>query len=137
MVKPPKILLDTNVIISALVFGGKPREILNRVQRLEIQAITSPQLLSELSEVLTKKFGFSKEKIQLAEGLIKKYFKQIYPSQEFDIVKDKDDNRVLEAAVEGECKVIITGDKDLLKLKSFQDIEIVTPEEFLQILGAN
>jgi len=132
MANPHKILLDTNVIISALVFGGKPREILNRVQKFEIQAIISPQLLSELSEVLTKKFGFSKEKMELAEGLIKKCFKQVYPSQEFDVARDKDDNRVLEAAVEGKCSVIITGDLDLLELTHFQEIEIVTPEEFLQ-----
>ena len=127
MAKPPKILLDTNIIISALVFGGKPREVLNRVKRFEIEAIISPQLLSELSEVLVKKFGFSKEKIQLTESLIKKCFRQVYPSQEFNVVKDKDDNRVLEAACEGKCNVIITGDKELLELAHFQDIEIITP----------
>ncbi len=132
MAKPPKILLDTNVIISALVFGGKPRKILESVQRFKIEAVISPQLLSELSEVLTKKFGFNKEKIQLTEGLIKRCFKQIYPSQQFDVFKDKDDNRVLEAAVEGKCNIIITGDKELLELAHFKDIEIMTPEEFLQ-----
>lgn len=133
MVKSPKVLLDTNVIISALVFGGKPREILMRVQRFEMDAIISPQLLSELSEILVKKFGFSKEKVQLTEDLIKKCFKQVYPSLEFDVVKDKDDNRVLEAAVEGNCNIIITGDKELLELEQFRDIKIMTPEEFLQI----
>lgn len=132
MAKPPRILLDTNIIISALVFGGKPREILNRVQRFELEAIISPQLLSELSEVLVKKFRFSKEKTQLTENLVKKCFKQVYPSQQFNILKDKDDNRVLEAAYEGSCNIIITGDKELLELAYFQDIIITTPEKFLQ-----
>ncbi len=132
MAKPPKILLDTNVVISALVFGGKPKEILNHVIRFEIEAVTSPQLLSELSEVLGKKFEFSRERVQLTESLIKKCFKIVYPSRQFDVVKDKDDNRVLEAAYEGNCNIIITGDKELLELAHFQGIEIVTPEEFLQ-----
>lgn len=132
MARPPKILLDTNITVSALLFGGKPKEILNRVLKFEIEAITSSQLLSELIEVLIKKFNFSKEKVQLIEELIKKSFIMVYPSKELNIVQDKDDNHVLEAALEGNCKLIITGDKELLELGYFQGIEIITPEQFIR-----
>ncbi len=132
MASHPRVLLDTNVIISALLFGGKPRQLLKQVQRFEIEAVISPQLLSELFEVLIKKFGFSKDKIQLTEYLIENSFNQVYPSCELDILKDKDDNRVLEAAVEGKCNVIITGDKELLELAQYRNIKIITAEQFLK-----
>ena len=56
--KPPKVVLDTNLLISALVFGGKPKQVYNLVLEKQIIGITSPILLAELTEVLTKKFNF-------------------------------------------------------------------------------
>src|SRR3989344_1293202 len=118
--KPPKVVLDTNLLISALVFGGKPQQVYNLVLEKQIIGITSPILLAELTEVLTKKFNFELIRIEQLEKIIKKHFKMVNPKQTIKILQDIDDNRVLEAAIEGKCSYIVTGDSDLLTLKTFQ-----------------
>lgn len=128
---PLKVILDTNVLISSILFGGKPRKIIKLVQEGRITPIISPVLLAELTEVLVKKFQFAPGKLLLVDDLIKENFASVNPSITISIISDKDDNRVLEAAVEGGCNYIISGDRDLLKLKTFQNVKIVTPDTFL------
>ena len=127
-----RILLDTNVIISALLFGGKPRTMLQSVIKKQHVAVTSPVLLSELSDVLRKKFGFTKEKIAAVDQQLRKQCQVVFPTETIDVLSDMPDNRVLEAAVEGECEMIVTGDTDLLVLKKYRAIRILTPDEFLK-----
>lgn len=127
-----RILLDTNVIISALLFGGKPRIILLSVIRKQHVAITSTILLSELADVLRKKFGYSKPAVTAVDTQVRKQCTIVSPNESIDVVADMTDNRVLEAAVEGNCDVLITGDADLLMLGHYREIRIVTPDEFLQ-----
>ena len=126
-----KVVLDTNVIISSILFGGKPKKIIRLIIEGKIVPITSTSLQSELTEVLVKKFAFNSQKLKLQERLIKENFKVINPSITLDVVSDKDDNRVLEAALEGKCDFIITGDQDLLQLKNYKGIQIITPDKFL------
>lgn len=128
-----RILLDTNVIISALLFGGKPRMILLSVIRKQHIAITSTILLSELSDVLRKKFEYSKSAAIAVNTQMKKQCVIVSPAETIDVVADMPDNRVLEAATEGKCEYIITGDMDLLSLNSYRNIRIVTPDEFLRV----
>ncbi len=130
-----KVLIDTNVIISALLFGGKPREILKLAITKHIEAVTSPPLLAELLDVLSKKFSFPKETLKLTEHKIKQSFRMVHPIKQVDILNDNNpDNRVLEAALEGNCRYIITGDKELLALGSFEDVTILTANKFLNLL---
>lgn len=129
-----KVVVDTNIIISAILYLGRPAEILELILSQQVIAVISPVLLSELQEVLTKKFGFSTEKFQQIEQKIFNNFSLEYPKQSLSIVRDNDDNRVLEAAIEGRCNYIVTGDKDLLDLGSFKDIKIVTAAEFLTLI---
>ena len=135
MVKTPvRAVLDSNILISAIVFGGNPKRIIELIQENDVIAITSRILISELFDVLVKKFHFTSEKLYLAEELIRENFLIVSPSETLNIVRDKDDNRVLEAAVEGKCQYIITGDKDLLDLKSYHQITILTPGDFVKSL---
>jgi putative PIN family toxin of toxin-antitoxin system len=127
-----RILLDTNVIISALLFGGKPRTILLSVIRRRHTAITSAILLSELADVLRKKFGYSQNAVTAVDSQIRKQCMVVSPSETIDVVSDMPDNRVLEAATEGKCDYLITGDTDLLTLWKYRYIKIVTPDEFLR-----
>lgn len=88
-------------------------------------------MLSELSDVLRKKFGYS---VRMANAVIKqvrKNFQTVSPEESINILKDTPDNRVLETAIEGNCEVIITGDKDMLKLGTYKRIRIITAEEFI------
>lgn len=129
---PLKVVLDTNVLISAILFGRKPKEIIKLVLEGKIIPITSQILFAELLEVLVKKFHFTTDKLVLAEELIKENFIFVNPSNSINVISDQDDNRVLEAAVEAKCKYIITGDQDLLRMGSFKNIKIVTPDTFLK-----
>lgn len=131
---PVKVVLDTNILISAISFGGKPKEVLDLVLEEKITASTSPILMAEFREVYRKKFPLLEEDFELTIKNIEDIFETTQPKETLDILKDEDDNRVLEAAVEGQCQYIITGDKDLLDLKSFQGIKILTPDQFLKIL---
>ena len=132
---PAKVTLDTNIIISGLGFGGKPREILDLILDDKIKAVTSPILLAELEDVITKKFQKLTYSIEPISKQIKKKFKIVKPKTTLRVVKDEPDNRVLEAAIEGDCKYIVTGDKELLRLKSYRGVKIVTSDQFLKYLN--
>lgn len=132
-VNPVKVVLDTNIIISGIGFGGKPRKILHLALENKIKSVTSAVLLAELEDVITKKFPKLASYLELIHRKIKKKFLIVKPKKSLFVVGDEDDNRVLEAAVEGDCEYIITGDQDLLRLNSFRKIEIVNSERFLEI----
>lgn len=132
-----KVILDTNIIVSAIGYGGKPSNILLLAFEGKIQAITSSVLLVELQGVLIKKLLLPLEDLELTIEEIKDKFKLVRPRKILHVVKDEDDNRVLEAAVEGGCNFIITGDKELLKLGKFKNIQILTADAFLGKLSAS
>lgn len=129
---PVKIVLDTNILISAFGFGGKPREIFLLTLKKKIQGVISLVLLAELNEVILKKFPKLEPQLSLIEKQIKDKFLVVKPGKILNIVKDEDDNRVLEAAMEGNCNYIVTGDKELLELQSFRGIKIITADQFLK-----
>ena len=134
--KPLKTVLDTNIIVSALIYGGKPEQTYNLVLEKQIIAVTSTVLLAELTETLIKKFNFDSIRIEQLERIIKKHFKIVHPEETISIVKDEDDNRVIEAAVEGKCNYIITGDRELLDIGLFNNIKIITADQFLNNEGS-
>lgn len=127
---PIPVVLDTNVIISALLFGGKPRDILRMVIGKNVLAVTSPVLISELLDVLSKKFSYPEAKLRLIERRVTKTFVIVYPTKHIDILTDQADNRVLEAAAAGKCVSIITGDRALLNLGIYEGIQIMTSAAF-------
>lgn len=132
--KPAKVTLDTNILISAIGFGGKPREILRLVLDKQIKAVTSPILLAELEDVIGKKFPNLAHSFERTNRRIKKNFNIVKPKITLHILKDEPDNRVLEAAVEGKCDYIVTGDIELLKLKKFNNMKILSANVFLNLL---
>ena len=131
--RPPRAVLDTNVLISAYVFGGKPEKVLKRVVGEEVQGIISQVLVSELLDVLRKKFRVPKSKILEMREEIEDAFEMVFPIETLKITEDDDDNRVLEAAADGKCNYIVTGDRDLLDLGKYKRIKIITPADFLKI----
>jgi len=129
-----RVLLDTNILISAVVFGGKPDEVLSLALEGKFGVVISPILSVELLDVVNKKFPLSKNDFRLLERQLKSTFEIVNPTESIDILKDTADNRVLEAAIEGKCDYIVTGDKELLRLKVFEGVKIVTAERFLDEL---
>ena len=127
-----KVVLDTNVLVSAIVFGGIPKKVLNLILKEKLIGVTSVSLMAELSEVVHKKFPFRKSDLEYLEEQIITDFEIIKPRKVLRVARDDDDNRVLEAAVEGNCGYIVTGDEDLLVLKKYKTIKILTPTKFLE-----
>jgi putative PIN family toxin of toxin-antitoxin system len=129
-----KVVLDTNVLISAILFGGKPRKILEKAIHGEIRLCLSEPILEELSGVLRRsKFDYSLEKVQTLLTELTSIADFVNPSQIIRLVlEDPDDNRILECAVEAKASYIITGDFHLLKLSRYRDIEIVNAFTFLE-----
>lgn len=91
----------------------------------------SPVLVAELEEILSKKIKYPKERVLQVEKKMKKILRVVRPVKPIKVARDDDDNRVLEAAIEGNCEYVVTGDKDLLDLKRYQGVRILTPTEFL------
>lgn len=127
-----KVVVDTNVLVSAAIVQGRQFEILKLVKLGKIKLIISPNILKEFEEVISrKKFGFSKEQVSLAINQILEIAEIVIPLQKISIVKDDpDDNIILECALESNANIIISGDTHLLDLKEYKDIQIVNAAEF-------
>lgn len=129
-----KVVLDTNILISALFFGGKPRKIFNLVLEKEIIAITSSYIIFELKDVLRrKKFDIDEEKIEEAVDLIKESFEKINSQTKLSLIQhNHPDNKILALALDAKADYLITGDKQhLLPLKKIKKTKIISAEEFL------
>ena len=130
----PKVVLDTNVIISGLNFRGNPREILDLIREEQIELYLSPFILEEVRGVLKEKFSWDEERIQTAIEKLKAAL--VEPEENISAIKkDEDDNRILECGVEGKAQYIVSGDKrHLLPLGEYQGIKILSPAEFLKLI---
>lgn len=130
-----RVVIDTNVIISGLNFGGKPREILDLFRGGILEVCLSPFILQEVSGVLRTHFEWDEDMIKEVVDAIEEKSLLIKPKIKLTVIKEKeDDNRILECAVEGKAQFIISGDKrHILPLKNFRGIRIVNPDEFLKL----
>src|SRR3989338_5876368 len=130
-----KVVLDSNIIISALLFGGKPRKILDLILEKRIIGITSPYIIFELKDVLSRRqFDIVEEKREEVEKLLRKYFQIISPMVQVNLIKNHHpDNKILALAIDSKADYLITGDKKhILPLKQIQKTHIVSVEEFLK-----
>jgi len=130
------VVFDTNILFSATGWRGKPFECLELARTGKVQAVTCAELMDELGEKLELKFGFSAEQ---SADTIARYlsFARLVkiPGTLKAVARDPDDNPVIECALEGQATYVISGDKDLLDLKTYQNIEIVRASKFLNILA--
>lgn len=127
-----RVTVDTNVLISALVFQGLPGEFLALALAGSFQLITSPVLLDELNERLRFKFLWSPAKASQARSELEILCEVVSTVNHLAIiVDDPDDDRVLECAAAGRAEIIVSGDRHLLKLGSFDGITILTVRQFM------
>jgi len=131
------VVLDTNVLISALIFGENPREILEKAIRGELSICLSEEILSELCGVLQRpKFGFPTTMVNQILSELAAIAELIVPSNEISEIKvDPTDNRVLECAMEAQAEYIGSGDDHLLDLREYSSIKIISPQQFLALPG--
>lgn len=129
-----RVICDTNVLISGILFGGKPRELLQLCSSGKITNFTSPELLKEVEEVLLRvKFGLDQEQVYGIIRLFRNTFSIVRPESRISVIAaDPDDNRILEAASAANADAIISGDAHLLDLAVWNGIPIVNPDSFLK-----
>lgn len=125
-----KIVLDTNVLVAAFIARGKCHSLVERCLQVH-SVITSDFILQEFQEKLTQKFKLSSEDARIAVELLKSRMQIVKPKAlNKTVCRDPDDDMVLATALSGGAVCILTGDKDLLALKSFDGIDIISPSEF-------
>ncbi len=133
-----KVAADTNVYISAILFGGKPEEIRESAREGEVELLISETILAEIAGVLKKKFDWSDWQISEVIKDIRAITTLITPTSTLSVIKeDEPDNRVLECATEGKAQYIISGDEHHLQpLKEYQGIKILSPAQFIELVSA-
>lgn len=127
-----RAFFDTNVLLAAFLTEGVCEKLLSRARKRHFDLITCPFVLREFERILAKKFGATKQERDAALALIAEAaVESVQPSEiPTGACRDKDDDHVLACAAEGAADRLVTGDKDLLHLKTFRGIGIITPREF-------
>lgn len=135
-----RAVIDTNVLISGLLWHGAPHRLLERVRGGELVLITSPALLAELAEVIGRaKFGVIFERSNTSQERILDELQRMMevikpPSLQKPVCRDPDDDEVLALGIAAQADLIVSGDEDLLALKEYQGIRIVNPAEALSLI---
>jgi uncharacterized protein len=129
-----KIVIDTNVLVSALGWNGPERKLLKRCGEGFFELIISVQIVEELRRVLTyEKLGFSQEEQEEFLALISEIAALVETKEQVEEIREKaSDNRVLECAIGGNVEAIVSGDRHLLHLKEFRGIKILRAPELLR-----
>ena len=133
-----RIVLDTNVVLSTLLFGGRLEFIRKAWKEGKFKLLFSEDTLEELIKVLHyPKFGLGDEEIdfiiyvevlpyvEVVKGVVK---------MDKEICRDRNDIKFLECAVSGKADYIVSGDEDLISIREIEGIKIVTPAELRGIL---
>src|ERR1700746_428545 len=128
-----RIVADTNVIVSALVFGGVPRRVLELADRGVCELFHSESIRAEVRRVLLEKFGWGDAKLDEVLPGLWRMGGVVVPRYKVNaVVDDPDDNRILECALSASATFVVSGDRHLLRLGKYKSISIVSPREFLE-----
>jgi putative PIN family toxin of toxin-antitoxin system len=131
-----RVVLDSNIYISAFLFGGKPRQAVQLAEQGVFILLISAPIKSEVEDTLAEKFGYSQAMIYDSCHRVWDIARQITPTVRVDLCRDDDDNRILECAMAGDARFIVTGDRDLLDLPVVSQYTILKVDAFLQIMHA-
>ena len=127
-----KAVFDANVLLAAFITEGICSKILVRGRKRQFHLILCPVILREFERVLIKKFSITRNEVRSILQIVSEAMHSVVsPSQSVQgICRDPDDDSILACALEAGADYLVTGDVDLLELKIFKGIRIVTPREF-------
>ncbi len=129
-----RVVVDTNVYISAIFWGGKPRKILDWGRDNKVNILTSADIEEEIAEKLHGKFGLEEDEIRQILADFSTFTKFVRISGQIRAVPDDpDDDKFIECAVSGKADYIVSGDRHLLQLKEYAGIKIMKVADFLSI----
>ena len=138
-----RVVVDTNVIVSGLLWGGPPNQILKWARDGVLEILNCEEITNELRNIIQyKRFSQRLSDLSISLNEVIAYFMNLVtfvPTPEFipeAIHEDLFDNIFLALASESKAHLIISGDKHLLDLEAYDDIQIVTPSEACRIIEA-
>ena len=128
-----KIVVDTNVVISGVFFGGNPRQIVEAVVDGNIDAYATTEIVDEymgiIDSMITRKQG------RLNQSILSPFFlslKMIESETDIEVSRDPDDDKFIECAVDAGALYIVSGDNDLLDIGEYEGIQIITAKAFCE-----
>jgi putative PIN family toxin of toxin-antitoxin system len=131
-----RVLLDSNVWLAILTTDGQCRRMWRQVRGVS-RIFASPDILGEIEEKLRLKFGFHPRHAHLLAAFVRRQTRPVTVTGLLPkVCRDPDDDHILAAAVNAGCAYLVTGDKDLLALKNYKSLGIVTPREFAELVSA-
>ena len=130
-----RIVVDTNVLVSGILFGGRPADLIRLVLMRAVSAVATQAIIDEYQstmDYLMRKYngrGLSFPLKSICSAM------EIIPAQsQVHVCRDPDDDKFVSCAIDGQCYYIVSGDKDLLTLKEYSDVKIVTVSVFFELL---
>ncbi len=127
-----RLVLDTNVLVSALHFGGRPRRLLEAVLSGRHQLVGGTAILVELEAVLVDNCRWERGRAAAARSEVEAVSDMVTPVEVPHVCRDPDDDEILAIAIAGNADALVTGDSDLLALIRYEGVRIVTVAELEQ-----
>lgn len=129
-----RVVFDTNIFISAFVFpGGQAEQAILKVLEGNDHLLISKDIIDEVLTVLARKFNRNAEALAHTAVFLSEIAEMVKPSVKIKVLKEPPDNRILECAVYGRADIIVTGDKEMLNLKHYQGVKILSLREYLRL----
>ena len=129
-----KVVFDTNILVSPLVFpGGRGEAALRRIVEEQDHLVISKPILDELLGILARKFSRDAEELAHVAVFLSDLALFVKPRRRLHVVKDEPDNRILECALTGRAEAIVTGDHALLALGEYSSVRIMSLRDYLAL----
>jgi len=128
-----KVVFDTNILVSALVFpGGRGEAALRCIIEEQDQLVLSKPILDELLGILARKFSRDPEELAHVAVFLTDLSVLAKPRRRLHVLKDEPDNRILECALAGRAEAIVTGDQALLALREYKSVHLISLRDYLE-----
>ena len=126
------IVIDTNVVISGIFFGGAPRKVLEAVVDKTLSAFATIEIVEEYTEIVQEMI--KRKQGHLTAAVLYPFVQNLHlvePATSVEVSRDPDDDKFIGCAIDSKSYYIVSGDKDLLVIEKYKDIEIITAAEFV------
>jgi len=129
-----KIVIDTNIYISAIFWGGKPRDVIDLGRNNSIRIFTSSEIVKEISEKLKIKFKIPDREVSEILIDLSNFTFPVEITKKYWVIRDdSDDDKLIDCAVQCNADYIVSGDRHLLSLGEYSGTKIIKASEFLSI----
>ena len=126
-----RVVLDTNVVMSAIFFGGDPKAIVRAAVSKRVELVATKAVLAEYHEVAERLHEhYPSVSFRRPLAILESIVKLVRPATLGGVCRDPDDDAIIACALGGKAKIVCSGDDDLLALNGFRGLEILNPRYF-------